>query len=112
MENDDISTTPIVNSSLDFQDLESYGQKCEPSFSDSSDELDEEKCYLMEIEQLKRENNFLRKKLEETNKKKRLSVPLGATRKPSFNFGSSANLKPEEPRHFIISFIDEIVKLL
>ena len=66
----------------------------------------------MEIEQLKRENNFLRKKLEESQNKKRFSGNVGNVKRPSFNFGTSPNLKPEEPNHYIISFIDEVVKLL
>ena len=53
MEND-ISTTPVVNSSISLGALDDIGHKCNQSFSDSSSELDEDKCYLMEIEQLKR----------------------------------------------------------
>jgi hypothetical protein len=43
--------------------LESLSTRFEHSFDDSEEELDEDRCYLMEIEQLKRENNFLKKKL-------------------------------------------------
>lgn len=43
--------------------LEAFNTKFEHSFEDSEDDIDEDRCYLMEIEQLKRENNFLKKKI-------------------------------------------------
>ena len=53
MENDN-NFNAAVNSSMNLQDLCSFSPHEEQSFSDSSSELDEDKCYLMEIEQLKR----------------------------------------------------------
>jgi hypothetical protein len=42
--------------------LDSLHTHSAQSFSDSESDIDEDRCYLMEIEQLKRENNFLKKK--------------------------------------------------
>lgn len=53
MEND-MTSPPKVTQSLDLQELDQLGLQCEASFSHDSSSLDEDKCYLLEIEQLKR----------------------------------------------------------
>lgn len=94
MENE-LKDNPCVNSSLNFNDLDDLALKCERSFSDDSSELDEEKCYLLEIEQLKRENNFLRKKLAEMNKRHRVSLPVTAKKRPPSNYGAATEHRLE-----------------
>lgn len=41
--------TPNVNSSLHPPVLDSLGFRCDNSFSQDSSDLDEDKCYLLEI---------------------------------------------------------------
>lgn len=108
-----MSSPPKVTQSLDFHELDELGIKCEASFSNDSSELDEDKCYLLEIEQLKRENNFLKRKIAELNKKQRVSLPVNANKRPSSGILTSSEQKLQEPsKNYILSFIEEVVKLL
>lgn len=72
--------------------LESFNTHFEHSFEeDDEEELDEDRCYLMEIEQLKRENNFLKKKLAELSKRHTALSPAQPKRR-----SLPAHIKPPE----------------
>ncbi len=108
-----MSRPPKVIQSLDLQELDDMAVRCDATLSDNSSELDEDKCYLLEIEQLKRENNFLKKKIAELNKKHRVSLPVGVKKRPSGMFLPSSQQSLDEPsKNYIISFIEEVLKLL
>jgi FtsZ-binding cell division protein ZapB len=75
--------------------------------------LDEDRCYLMEIEQLKRENNFLKKKIAELSKRHPALTPTNSKRK-SF----PSHIKPAEhitalpQQNYVVGFFEEVTRLL
>jgi hypothetical protein len=93
--------------------LDSFNMNLEQSYSDSEDEIDEDRCYLMEIEQLKRENNFLKKKIAELNKRHPALGNFLPKKK-----ALPAHIKPAESimalpqQNYIISFFEEVTRLL
>jgi hypothetical protein len=112
MENQLVNTSASYDTPL-LPLLESLNMQIDHSFDDSEDEIDEDRCYLMEIEQLKRENNFLKKKIAELSKR---HPALGGmiTKRKSL----PAHIKPPESisslpqQNYIVSFFEEITRLL
>jgi hypothetical protein len=85
--------------------LDSLHTHSAQSFTDSESDIDEDRCYLMEIEQLKRENNFLKKKIAELNKRHPALTSFLPKRK-----SLPANVKPPESilalpqQNYIVAF--------
>jgi FtsZ-binding cell division protein ZapB len=107
------STSPSETPLLPL--LDSFNTRFEHSFGSSSSEssLDEDRCYLMEIEQLKRENNFLKKKIAELSKRH----PALTTNNPKRK-SLPSHIKPPEhitalpQQNYVVGFFEEVTRLL
>lgn len=87
--------------------LDSMSSQFEHSYDDSQDDIEDDRCFQMEIDQLKRQNNFLKKKLAELSKRSGVGQSALAKRKSvPVHIKTAPQLEKTQPQNYIIAFFD------
>lgn len=91
--------------------LDQLTARFDHSYDDSEDAIDEDRCFQMEIDQLKRENSFLKKKIAELTRPTP-ARPSPRPRQSRLPPHAPPPPQPQPPSNYIVAFFEEITRLL